>query len=62
LNEVFFDECGSRVIARRRGKPRLGCRKFLLGHERTGSRRLGKSKNGQIRREAAREMRAKAGR
>jgi alkylation response protein AidB-like acyl-CoA dehydrogenase len=60
LNEVFFDDV--RVpVELRVGEENRGwdVAKFLLGHERTGIARLGKSKERvKFAREAAREMRA----
>jgi alkylation response protein AidB-like acyl-CoA dehydrogenase len=60
LNEVFFDDV--RVpVALRVGEENRGwdVAKFLLGHERTGIARLGKSKERvKFARETAREMRA----
>src|ERR1700674_2960965 len=60
LNEVFFDDV--RVpVALRVGEENRGwdVAKFLLGHERTGIARLGKSKERvKFAREMAREMRA----
>jgi alkylation response protein AidB-like acyl-CoA dehydrogenase len=60
LNEVFFDEV--RVpVAMRVGEENRGwdIAKYLLGHERTGIARLGKSKERvKFAREKAREMRA----
>ena len=60
LNEVFFDEVPV-PVSLRVGEENRGwdVAKFLLGHERTGIARLGKSKERvKFAREAAREMRA----